>query len=132
MSENLGPLTFGKKEEMVFLGREISAHKDYSEQTAELIDKEVRQMIEAAYDRALTLLRDNLDKLKLIADTLLGREVMDGDQMERLLRGEILEPINTELDKHDQEPMAEEKPTKVEQPTGVDPFRPPAPRPAGA
>src|SRR5439155_16941052 len=61
MSEDLGPLTFGKKEEMVFLGREISSHKDYSEQTAELIDKEVRAIVEAAYNRALGLLRDNPD-----------------------------------------------------------------------
>src|SRR5439155_134717 len=93
MSENLGPLTFGKKEEMVFLGREIASHKDYSEQTAELIDKEVRSIVEGAYNRALGLLRDNLDKLHLVAKTLLEREVLDGDQLNRLLRGEKPEPV---------------------------------------
>ncbi len=132
MSENLGPLTFGKKEEMVFLGREIASHKDYSEQTAELIDKEVRQLVEAAYERALTLLRENLDKLDLIGKALLEREVMDGDQLERLLRGEVLEPIQTEAEKMEHENQLEEKPAKVEGPGGIEPFRPPAPRPAGA
>jgi cell division protease FtsH len=131
MSENLGPLTFGKKEEMVFLGREISSHKDYSEQTAELIDKEVRQMVEAAYDRSITLLRENLDKLALIANALLEREVLDGDQMERLLRGETLEPLMTESQKAERETTPEEKAAKPE-PGGIEPFRPPAPRPAGA
>ena len=92
MSEELGPLTFGKKEEMVFLGREIATHKDYSEQTAQLIDKEVRQIVEGAYNRALGLLRDNLDKLRLLAHTLLEREVLDGDEMDRVLKGEKLEP----------------------------------------
>ena len=132
MSENLGPLTFGKKEEMVFLGREIASHKDYSEQTAELIDKEVRQMVEAAYDRALTLLRENLDKLNLVAQALLEREVLDGDQMNRLLRGEKLEPLQTGTEKAEPEPSIEEKPAKIEGPETIEPFRPPAPRPAGA
>ena len=132
MSENLGPLTFGKKEEMVFLGREIASHKDYSEQTAELIDKEVRQMVEAAYDRALTLLRENLDKLNLIAQALLEREVLDGDQMNRVLRGEQLEPLQTESEKVEPVSPSDEKAAKVEEPEGIEPFRPPAPRPAGA
>src|SRR5438093_1504670 len=73
MSDALGPLTFGKKEEMVFLGREIASHKDYSETTAQLIDKEVRIIVEGAYNRALDLLRKDLDKLHLLAKTLLER-----------------------------------------------------------
>ena len=94
MSENLGPLTFGKKEEMVFLGREISTHKDYSEQTAEQIDKEVRAHRRGRVQPARSsCCEDNLDKLHLIANTLLEREVLDGDQMDRLLRGEKLEPL---------------------------------------
>jgi len=87
MSDQLGPLTFGKKEEMVFLGKEISSHKDYSEETAEAIDHEVRTIIERAYNRALELLQNNLDKLHLLARTLLEREVLDGDEMGRVLRG---------------------------------------------
>ncbi len=132
MSENLGPLTFGKKEEMVFLGREISSHKDYSEQTAELIDKEVRSIVESAYTRAFTLLRDNLDKLHVIANGLLEREMLDGDQMERLLRGETLAPVLTESERNAQEHLVEEKKAKIEEQGTVDPFRPPTPRPAGA
>jgi ATP-dependent metalloprotease FtsH len=93
MSENLGPLTFGKKEEMVFLGREIATHKDYSEQTAQRIDEEVRILVEGAYRQALSHLEQNVDKLHLLADTLLEREVMDGDEMNRLLHGERLAPM---------------------------------------
>ncbi len=93
MSENLGPLTFGKKEEMVFLGREIATHKDYSEQTAQRIDDEVRGLVEGAYRQALSLLEQNVDKLHLLADTLLEREVLDGDEMNRLLHGERLAPM---------------------------------------
>jgi len=93
MSETLGPLTFGKKEEMVFLGREIATHKDYSEQTAERIDEEVRKLVDGAYQQALSLLGQNLDKLQLLAATLLEREVLDGEQMNRLLKGEQLEPL---------------------------------------
>ena len=93
MSEGLGPLTFGKKEEMVFLGREIATHKDYSEQTAERIDDEVRSLVEGAYQNAVSSLQENLEKLQLLATTLLEREVLDGDQMNRLLKGEKLEPM---------------------------------------
>jgi cell division protease FtsH len=67
MSDKLGPLTFGKKEEMVFLGKEIATHKDYSEQTAISIDEEVRVIAERCYEQAFSLLKDNLDKLHLLA-----------------------------------------------------------------
>jgi cell division protease FtsH len=71
MSENLGPLTFGKKEEMVFLGREIATHQDYSEQTAQLIDQEVRQLVEGAYNRAPPVATP--DKPHLIANAARAR-----------------------------------------------------------
>jgi cell division protease FtsH len=93
MSESLGPLTFGKKEEMVFLGREIATHKDYSEQTAERIDDEVRALVEGAYRQSLGVLEQNQEKLHLLARTLLEREVLDGDEMNRLLHGEELAPM---------------------------------------
>jgi ATP-dependent metalloprotease FtsH len=133
MSDDLGPLTFGKKEEMVFLGREISSHKDYSETTAQAIDKEVRTIVEGAYNKALDLLRGNLDKLHLLAKSLLEREVLDGDEMNRLLAGETLPPLKLA------EPTGPEKPTRVEPPSepegsvgGLGTLPPPAPRPAGA
>jgi cell division protease FtsH len=134
MSENLGPLTFGKKEEMVFLGREIASHKDYSEQTAEMIDKEVRQMVEGAYNRALDLLRQNLDKVHLLANAVLEREVIDGDQMNRLLRGEKLEPPRSAEPGPETQPEGQQAAAPATKPTdgGLEAFPPPAPRPAGA
>jgi cell division protease FtsH len=93
MSERLGPLTFGHKEEFVFLGREISQHRDYSEQTAIMIDEEVRSLVEGAYNRARQLLLDNVGKLHSLAQALLEREMLDSEEIERVLRGEKLEPI---------------------------------------
>ncbi len=93
MSERLGPLTFGSKEEFVFLGREISQSRDYSEKTAIAIDEEVRNLVDGAYNHARQLLNDNLDKLHLLALALLEREMLDGEEVEKVLRGEKLEPL---------------------------------------
>ncbi|HSQ59347.1 MAG TPA: ATP-dependent zinc metalloprotease FtsH [Acidobacteriota bacterium] len=93
MSDKLGPLNFGHKEEYVFLGRELSQGRDYSEKTAILIDEEVRGLIEGAYARAKKLLSENVEKLHEIALALLEREVLDGDDIEKLLRGEKLDPL---------------------------------------
>ncbi len=93
MSERLGPLTFGSKEEFVFLGREISQQRDYSEKTAIMIDEEVRSLVDGAYNHARQLLVDNVDKLHLLALALLEREVLDGEEVEKVLRGEKLEPL---------------------------------------
>jgi cell division protease FtsH len=99
MSERLGPLTFGKKEEQIFLGREIATHRDYSEDTAQQIDKEVSRIVEEAEDKATELLSANLDKLHLLAGALLEREILDGEQIDRILRGEKLKPIEVETEK---------------------------------
>jgi cell division protease FtsH len=129
MSENLGPLTFGKKEEMVFLGREIATHKDYSELTAEKIDGEVRSIVEGAYTQAVELLRANVDKLHLLAKVLLEHEVMDGDQMNRVLRGEPFEPSRPAEPAATPEPAAgREAPKSGTAP--IESFGPPEPRPA--
>ena len=133
MSENLGPLTFGKKEEMVFLGKEISSHKDYSEQTAVQIDQEVRTLVEGAYKQAVGLLSENLDKLHLLANTLLEREVVDGDEMNRVLRGEKLEPLKPVETEPASDSAPESAAAKKDEPAQIDAFgRPPSPRPAGA
>ena len=133
MSDNLGPLTFGKKEEMVFLGREIATHKDYSEQTAVLIDQEVRGIIERAYSKAHELLKANMDKLHLLANTLLEREVLDGDEMDRLLRGETLPPVKpVETEPRPPDAAAETTGVKSDEIPAIEPFSPPEPRPAGA
>jgi cell division protease FtsH len=94
MSEKLGPLTFGKKEEEIFLGREIAKHRDYSEKTAEEIDEEVKNIVEKAEDKAIQLLSTNLDKLHRLAKALIEREILDGDQIDRILLGEELGPKN--------------------------------------
>jgi ATP-dependent metalloprotease FtsH len=133
MSEALGPLTFGKKEEMVFLGKEIATHKDYSEQTAVLIDQEVRRIIETSYNSAMQLLRDNMDKLHLLANTLLEREVLDGDEMDRVLHGEKLPPMRPAVEPEAPEAAAtSQEPAKDTEGGKLGPFPPPAPRPAGA
>jgi cell division protease FtsH len=88
MSEKLGPLKFGKREEMIFLGKEISQQKDYSERTAELIDEEVRGLVNGAYERALGILRENLQRLHTLAQALLEREILDRNDIARLLNDE--------------------------------------------
>jgi ATP-dependent metalloprotease FtsH len=94
MSEKLGPITFGKKDEMVFLGKEVTTPHDYSDVTAQEIDGEVRGLVEGAFHKALDLLGKNRDKLEILATALLEREVIDGDEMDRLLRGEKLPPLD--------------------------------------
>jgi len=92
MSE-LGPLTFGKKEEQIFLGREIAQHRDYSEATAIQIDEEVRKMVSAGYNTAKQILSDNRDTLIRIAKALIEREVLDASEVKMLVEGQDLPPI---------------------------------------
>jgi len=96
MSEVLGPLNFGGKEEQIFLGREIAQHRDYSEQTAVTIDKEVRRIVDEAGARADKIINDNVEKLKDVANMLLEREILDRDDVEKILRGEKLDPPRDE------------------------------------
>ena len=86
MSDRLGPVTFGKKEEEIFLGREISQHRDYSEETAILIDEEVKRIVEGQERRAEGLLRGNVDKLHKLAKALLEREVLDSTEIDEILQ----------------------------------------------
>lgn len=93
MSEKLGPLTFGKKEEEIFLGREISQHRDYSEETAILIDGEVKTIVNRGMERAMTVLNENMDTLHKLSAALLEREILDSDEIDRIMRGEALPPF---------------------------------------
>ena len=93
MSESLGPLTFGKKDEAIFLGKELAQHKDYSESTAIHIDREVKRIITDCYEAARKLLLENRDAMDRIANALLEREVLDGSDIARLVKGEALDPI---------------------------------------
>ncbi|PYR01242.1 MAG: cell division protein FtsH, partial [Acidobacteria bacterium] len=87
MSDAMGPLTFGKKEEQIFLGREIAQHQDYSEDTALKIDQEVKRFVTDNYQRAHRLLSESKETLIKIADALLAREVLDAEQVKRLAAG---------------------------------------------
>ena len=93
MSENLGPLTFGKKEEQIFLGREISQHRDYSEDTAVKIDQEVSSIVMENYNQVKQLLTDNLTILHRLAENLLERESLDTEDITKIVNGEQLEPM---------------------------------------
>jgi cell division protease FtsH len=86
MSDKLGPLTFGKNEEHIFLGREVARQKDYSEETALLIDSEIKRIVMEAASRAKQILQDNIEKLHALARALLERETLDGEEIARILR----------------------------------------------
>jgi cell division protease FtsH len=87
MSETLGPRTFGHKEEMVFLGREIGEQKNYSEKIAEAIDEDIRRLIETAHDEAMRLLTENRHILDLLTSELIKRETLEGEALERVFAG---------------------------------------------
>lgn len=93
MSEKLGPVNFGKKEEEIFLGREIAQHRDYSEQTAIMIDEEVNKIVTSALLRAEKILSDNVGLLHTLSAALLEREILDSDEIDKIMKGEQLPPF---------------------------------------
>jgi cell division protease FtsH len=93
MSDKLGPLTFGQKEEQIFLGREFAQHRDYSEETARLIDQEIRTIVTQSYERAKDILLNNMAALHQLAKTLLEKEVLDGHQIDAILKGEAVAQV---------------------------------------
>ena len=86
MSPELGPMTFGHRQDQVFLGRDIGRDKDYSEEVAAKIDKEIRKFIDEAYQKTESLLNENMDKLHLIADALIERETLEGEEIDQLMK----------------------------------------------
>ena len=94
MSERLGPLAYGTKEEEIFLGREITRSKNYSESTAIIIDEEVKKIVSNGMQRAEKILTENIDTLHRIANALLEREILDGEEIDKLIRGEELSTVN--------------------------------------
>jgi cell division protease FtsH len=135
MSAELGPQAYGDREELLFLGREVSRNQDYSEATAQKIDSEVNRMLRAAYQQAIDILTTNRDKLDLVARMLLERETLDGREVVELVRhGRILSP-----DERDKSGPA--KPTPDAQPASAPASSPhvttpvigtPAPKPSPA
>lgn len=93
MSEALGPITFGRRQDQqVFLGRDISRDRNYSEEVAYAIDKEVRHLIEGAYNECRNMLKENIDKLHLIAKTLIERETLEAEELEQLMKEGSIQP----------------------------------------
>jgi cell division protease FtsH len=90
---DLGPLSFGKREEQIFLGREIAQHRDYSEATAIRIDEQVKKLVQEGYDRARKIIEERKDAMERIALALLEREVLDGSEVRKLIEGEPLAPF---------------------------------------
>jgi len=85
MSEKLGHITLGKREGLIFLGRDIMEERNYSDDTARLIDEEVKRIVDEAYTKAKDMLRQNQDKLKILSGALLEKEVLDGEEVKRML-----------------------------------------------
>ncbi len=104
MSEKLGPLTFGKKEELVFLGKELSQQANYSEETARLIDNEMRSIVEEAYEKAISLIRKNEKSLHRLAEALLERESLEGEEIDLIIEGKELKPLSDKTDKKQKKP----------------------------
>ncbi|MFQ5483593.1 MAG: ATP-dependent metallopeptidase FtsH/Yme1/Tma family protein, partial [Nitrospinaceae bacterium] len=92
MSDKMGPITYGHKEEQVFLGKELSTHKNFSDETAKLIDLEVKSMIMGGYNKAQELLRANLEKLENLAQALLERETLNFNEVKEIIEGKAASP----------------------------------------
>ena len=94
---SLGPMTFGKKEEQIFLGREIAQHRDFSEDTAKQIDVEVRAFVDTAYKSAYNLLNTNQDIMHRMAAALLERETLDAAEIKLIIEGKELSAVKSPL-----------------------------------
>jgi cell division protease FtsH len=112
---DLGPMSFGKKEEQIFLGREINQHRDYSEATAIKIDDEVRRIVSEGYTRAKEIIEDRSEALVRIAEALLEREIIDGKEVTALINGEELPDVVS----HDNDTTGGDKEQEVIKPEGT-------------
>jgi cell division protease FtsH len=124
MSDQMGPLSFGKREEHIFLGRELAQHKDYSEQTAIDIDQEIRQVVTSCYKRAKNILTENLNSLHALARTLLERETIDGSEIEKVMQSITEDPGSQDATPTapavDTSSLAESSPSKSSKPKDGD------------
>jgi cell division protease FtsH len=118
MSEKLGPRVLGRNHDMPFLGREMGAEPDYSEEIAREIDDEIRRVIEEAHELAIKVLTEHMDDLHKVSGILIERETIDKDQFERLLAGETEESV-----------FPDETPSTPEESPAEEPKRRPQPKP---
>lgn len=121
MSEKLGPLKYGQKQEEVFIGKEMSQHKNYSESTQILIDDEVRKIVSQGLDTAEKILSDNIDKLHRLSLVLLEREILDAEEIDMVLRGEQLPPVEKEVIKASSQMQDAEKEKKKKEDSSFTP-----------
>lgn len=127
MSDAIGPLAIAEKDDSVFLGREMARHKNHSEETARLVDAEIRRIVEEANVRAMTILKENLDVLHAVAGALLERETISGQDIDILMKGEKLPPMENGVTgvKHpEQSPAPEDAPKAEESATEVESDQP--------
>jgi cell division protease FtsH len=130
MSPAMGPLAFGKKEEQIFLGREISQHRDYSEGTAIQIDSEVKRIVDEGYTRAWTILESNRDGMVRLAEALLEYETLDGWEIEAITKGQMIRQANkpqAEAGPEQGSPVKEKSPGHNPLPQLINPKGKPAP-----
>jgi cell division protease FtsH len=127
MSDAMGPLTFGKKEEQIFLGREIAQHQDYSEDSALRIDQEVKRFVTDNYARAQTVLSEHKEKILDMAEALLTRETLDADQVRRLAAGLPLDEYVPAAGAPPSAPPREVRPSKERPASGIVSGIPPRP-----
>jgi len=95
MSPVVGPIAVGEREQEIFLGRELSQRREISERTAQLVDSEIKRIVDEAFAAARTVLEDNTDLLETLAEALLERETLDADEIKCLARGEALPPLRS-------------------------------------
>jgi len=111
---DLGPLTFGERDDLIFLGKELATHKNFSEKTAELIDREVKKIINKSYAIAKELLEKNRTKLKKIAEALLKKEILTSEEIELIIKGKELKKIKkTASAKKDKDVKTKKEPKKI-------------------
>jgi cell division protease FtsH len=116
MSEKLGPIAYGKREEQIFLGRELSTHRDYSEQTAQEIDSEVKAIITDCYEKARSILTEHKKQLHSVAAALLERETLDGEDVKILLSDGTLPPMKKRPELKKTEPAPPVEPPVIDEP----------------
>ncbi|HET8945351.1 MAG TPA: ATP-dependent zinc metalloprotease FtsH [Candidatus Polarisedimenticolia bacterium] len=131
MSDKLGPLTFGRKDQEIFLGRDIVQHKDYSEETAELIDSELKTFAREAYERAESVISSNREALERVALALLEYEVLDGEEVATLVKGASVESLRAGRrppTRPEAQParVVETRPDRAAAPLGTDPIKQPS------
>jgi len=108
---DMGPLTFGKKEEQIFLGREIAQHRDFSEDTAIKIDEQVKKIVTAQFERAKGIIEENRDTMIRLAEVLLERESLDGVEIRRIVAGLPLDDTTPLADGGDEDRPQLKEPT---------------------